>query len=46
MFVAHLAELPEVLAGLCRDGDVILTLGAGDIGREAANLGRTAEHAA
>jgi UDP-N-acetylmuramate--alanine ligase len=31
-------ELPKVLSGMLLDGDVLLTLGAGDIGAVAANL--------
>ncbi|HSH43287.1 MAG TPA: UDP-N-acetylmuramate--L-alanine ligase [Arenicellales bacterium] len=38
VFVESLDELPEVLHGMARDGDVILTLGAGDIGRRVADL--------
>lgn len=38
VFVDPLAELPEVIAGLARDGDIIVTLGAGDIGGIAATL--------
>jgi UDP-N-acetylmuramate--alanine ligase len=38
VFVDPLFELPEVLAGLVRDGDMVLTLGAGDIGAIAALL--------
>jgi len=38
VFVEHLEELPGVLAGILADGDVLLTLGAGDIGSVAAKL--------
>ncbi|MGD8310688.1 MAG: cyanophycin synthetase, partial [Chromatiales bacterium] len=38
VFVDPLAELPGVLAGLLRPGDVVLTAGAGDIGAVAAGL--------
>ncbi|MET0085985.1 MAG: UDP-N-acetylmuramate--L-alanine ligase [Sedimenticola sp.] len=38
VFVDPVQELPEVLAGLIRDGDIVLTLGAGDIGAIAAAL--------
>ncbi|HHH40330.1 MAG TPA: UDP-N-acetylmuramate--L-alanine ligase, partial [Sedimenticola sp.] len=38
VFVDPLSELPEVLSGLLRDGDVVLMLGAGDIGAVAAAL--------
>ncbi len=38
VFVDALCELPQVLAGLLRDGDILLTMGAGDIGAIAAQL--------
>jgi UDP-N-acetylmuramate--alanine ligase len=38
VFVEDLASLPAVLQGLLQDGDVLLTLGAGDIGSAAARL--------
>jgi UDP-N-acetylmuramate--alanine ligase len=38
VFVEQLDALPEVLAGVLRDGDVLLTLGAGDIGSVSAGL--------
>jgi UDP-N-acetylmuramate--alanine ligase len=38
VFVPGIAELPGALAGLLADGDVLLTLGAGDIGKAAAGL--------
>ena len=38
VFVDDLEELPEVLEGLLRDGDLLLVMGAGDIGRVAAEL--------
>ena len=38
VFVSELANLPGVLRGVLRDGDVLLTLGAGDIGAAAAKL--------
>jgi UDP-N-acetylmuramate--alanine ligase len=38
VFVEDLATLPGVLGDLLRDGDVLLTLGAGDIGAAAAHL--------
>jgi UDP-N-acetylmuramate--alanine ligase len=41
VFVDDLAKLPEVLAALVAPGDVVLTLGAGDIGRASQRL---AEH--
>ncbi|WP_177419106.1 UDP-N-acetylmuramate--L-alanine ligase [endosymbiont of Lamellibrachia barhami] len=38
VFVELLEELPEVLAGLLQEGDIVLTLGAGSIGAIAADL--------
>ena len=38
VFVAALDELPETLQGMVHHGDVVLTLGAGDIGRKATEL--------
>jgi len=38
VFVDPVADLPQVLSGLVRDGDIVLTLGAGDIGAVAATL--------
>ena len=38
VFVDAVRELPQVLAGLLRDGDILLTMGAGDIGAVAAQL--------
>ncbi len=38
VFVANTENLPVILDGLLRDGDVILTLGAGSIGALAAQL--------
>ncbi len=38
VFVEELDSLPEVLKDLLHDGDVLLTLGAGDIGSAAARL--------
>ncbi|MBA1331190.1 hypothetical protein QQ73_08505, partial [Candidatus Endoriftia persephone str. Guaymas] len=32
VFVEPLDELPEIIAGILRDGDIVLTLGAGSIG--------------
>ncbi|HYW93665.1 MAG TPA: UDP-N-acetylmuramate--L-alanine ligase [Gammaproteobacteria bacterium] len=40
VFVADLAELPEALRAVLRDGDVVLTMGAGDIGAASAALPR------
>jgi UDP-N-acetylmuramate--alanine ligase len=36
-----LDELPQALAGIVRDGDVVLTMGAGSIGAAAQELPRT-----
>jgi len=38
VFVEALDELPAVLEGLLEDGDLVLTMGAGDIGAFAAEL--------
>lgn len=38
VFVAEVAELPQALAGFIRDGDVVLTMGAGSIGQLPAQL--------
>ncbi len=38
VFVNPISELPEVLASLVQDGDIVLTLGAGDIGQVARTL--------
>ncbi|MDZ7842970.1 MAG: UDP-N-acetylmuramate--L-alanine ligase [Gammaproteobacteria bacterium] len=38
VFVESLDELPAVLQDMARDGDVIMTLGAGDIGRRVTDL--------
>ncbi|OGI47307.1 MAG: UDP-N-acetylmuramate--L-alanine ligase [Candidatus Muproteobacteria bacterium RBG_16_65_34] len=38
IFVPEVNQLPQVLDGLLRGNDVLLTLGAGDIGRVAASL--------
>lgn len=38
VFVEHLDALAETLHDLIRDGDVVLTLGAGDIGAASAKL--------
>jgi UDP-N-acetylmuramate--alanine ligase len=41
VFVPTLDQLPELLNGVLGDGDVVLTLGAGDIGAAAAGLPET-----
>ena len=38
VFLEELTALPEVLGDLLHDGDILLTLGAGDIGAAAARL--------
>jgi UDP-N-acetylmuramate--alanine ligase len=38
VFVDAVTDLPTVLRGVLREGDVLLTLGAGDIGAAAAKL--------
>ncbi|MGH8281303.1 MAG: UDP-N-acetylmuramate--L-alanine ligase, partial [Gammaproteobacteria bacterium] len=38
VFVLHTQDLPQALAGVLHDGDLLLTLGAGDIGAMAAEL--------
>ncbi len=40
LFLAEIAELDEILPGILKPGDVILTLGAGNIGQVAAELPR------
>jgi len=39
IFVEDVNELPEVLLGVLQDGDIVLTMGAGNIGAVAASLG-------
>jgi UDP-N-acetylmuramate--alanine ligase len=39
IFVEAIETLPEVLRGVVRDGDIVLTMGAGSIGQVAAELG-------
>ena len=38
VFVESLEDVPAVLEGLLQDGDLVLTMGAGDIGAFAAGL--------
>ena len=38
VFVEELAEIAAVIRGLARDGDVVLTMGAGSIGQAPATL--------
>ena len=40
IFVERIADLPAALPGLLRDGDLLLMMGAGDIGAMAVQLGR------
>ncbi len=40
IFVERVADLPLALADSVRDGDIVLLMGAGDIGAVAAQLGR------
>ena len=40
MFIEHPGELGEVLPALLNDGDLLLLLGAGDIGASATELAR------
>lgn len=40
LFLAEIAELDDILPGILKPGDVILTLGAGNIGQVAAELPR------
>ena len=45
VFVEHLDDLAEVLGRVCNDGDLVLMLGAGDIGRHARRLTERAPRA-
>jgi UDP-N-acetylmuramate--alanine ligase len=38
VFVEDVADLPATIRALARDGDVVLTMGAGSIGATAAQL--------
>ncbi len=40
IFVERIADLPAALPGLLHDGDLLLLMGAGDIGAMAVQLGR------
>ena len=42
VFVEHLTELPAAIRALARDGDVVLTMGAGSIGQTPSMLVATA----
>jgi UDP-N-acetylmuramate--alanine ligase len=46
VLLKSLDELPAVLAGIIRDGDVVLTMGAGSIGAAAHDLPVTLQAAA
>jgi len=41
IFVEQIADLPEVLSSVVQPGDIVLTMGAGNIGQVAAELGGT-----
>ncbi|MEH6590091.1 MAG: UDP-N-acetylmuramate--L-alanine ligase [Halioglobus sp.] len=41
LFVSTIEEVPEVLAGLLRDGDVVVTQGAGNVAQLAQELSNT-----
>jgi UDP-N-acetylmuramate--alanine ligase len=41
LFVSSIEEVPEVLAGLLRDGDVVVTQGAGNVAQLAQELSTT-----
>ncbi|MDR0250263.1 MAG: UDP-N-acetylmuramate--L-alanine ligase, partial [Burkholderiales bacterium] len=43
VFVERVDEVPQVLASLLKDGDVVLTMGAGNIGTVASRLQQKAE---
>jgi UDP-N-acetylmuramate--alanine ligase len=43
VFVERVDEVPQVLASLLKDGDVVLTMGAGNIGTVAVRLQKSAE---
>lgn len=45
VFVDDVQRLGDVLSGVVRDGDVLLTLGAGDIGAVAQQMARTFKEA-
>ncbi len=46
VFVEHLADLEQNLAAIVRDGDVVITLGAGSIGQTASSLAAQLREAA
>jgi len=46
VFVERLEELAPVLRGVLREGDILLTLGAGSIGAEAGRLREALEEKA
>ena len=39
IFIGDVAELPEVLRGVIKEGDIVLTMGAGNIGQVASEMG-------
>jgi UDP-N-acetylmuramate--alanine ligase len=42
-YVAHRAEVADALAGMVEEGDLVVTMGAGDIALVAAELARALE---
>ncbi|MBA4741955.1 MAG: UDP-N-acetylmuramate--L-alanine ligase [Azoarcus sp.] len=38
VFVEHIADMPEAIVDAARDGDVVITMGAGSIGQVAARV--------
>lgn len=43
VFIESVDELPQTLKGILEDGDILLTLGAGNIGQAASNLKQALE---
>jgi UDP-N-acetylmuramate--alanine ligase len=41
VFISNISELPSALKNVLQENDVLLTMGAGDVGQAAANLSRT-----
>ncbi len=46
VFVEHIAEMPAVLLKMARDGDVVMTMGAGSISNVPAQLQQRAQESA
>ncbi len=44
VFVPELEQLPDALGAIVQDNDVVLTLGAGDIGRASQSLAQVTTH--